>query len=1207
MLSLTGSATAGVGNGHGTFVSGTYVYLADELGGLEIVDVSDPTNPFIVGSNSSYTGAPAASSVFVVGDYAYVADENVGLFIFDITAPASPTVVGSYPINGFSNSVTVSGSYAYINDFNNGAVRILDVSNPSAPALVNTFVAPSHVGPAGPFSLAVAGNYLYIADFSPAIDIVNISDPTHPSLVSTYSTFTNHVGAGIPVSPFALAVSGDYLYVADQDSGFYALNISNPTAPVLVGSYDPGGTGNHYVGVQVQGNFAYVVDTTGNLIELDVSNPTAPTLIDSLNVGGSPRGLNIVGNHAFVADDSNGLDIVDLGNQISSLPPPTFSILPLSASKPEGNGGTTPFTFVVVRSGDTNGTTTIDWSVAGDSQSGADTSDFVGGSLPAGTLTFNPGESIHTITVNVQADTAFESNETFTVNLQNATSGAVIDSLHPSATGQIINDEVAPPPLPDLKVDATLVGDITTLHPGGSVAVLYETGQTTGPFVVIRESFSGSFVPTATVGLYLSTDSTVTTDDLLLKGDLPLDSNGVDGAQLPFDVQPGQYYLGLIADPFNKIVESNENNNVSRAIAVTVIAVDQPPVAFNIAANANEDAANPVTLAASYTDADLSDTHTFTVNTSGTLGNVTAMADGTLNYDPAGKFEYLAVGETAVDTFTYRVDDGHSGSSTALAAVTIHGENDAPQIGPASFGLVSEQTSKTALNTLDSSTPGNPSAPGKITFTDPDLSDRPTASVVAQTVVFQDSQGHAFTLSNDQIFTFKAALEISGELTNTNVGTVDWLYSIPDSALDFLGVGESVIVTTKIQLDDHHGGTVTQDIAVTINGANDSPLAHPDNASAQKGTIISSDAAHGVLSNDTDPDTHDVLHVSAVNGVSTNVGHSIAGAYGALNLGANGSYSYSVNQNLGSAASHGGVDTFSYSVDDGHGGSSISTLNIAVGIHSTSNFVINPSFDPSVDSAFLNNPTGEAAFKGAVAAAISFYEQTFTDNVTLNITFGLKDLGSAHGESAPEDGADLSFAQVKEYLLKSASSSDDKTAISTLHNDPTNNGTFFISSAEAKAFGLPGSDDDGTVWLNSSLLTDYNFDSQHRAISDKVDATGVLEHEISETMGRIGLVGQDELGFTPLDLFRFTNSHERVVSNLAEDLNAPSFFSIDGKNNLAQYDNGLSSTNVDARGDFGDWINSTVGDAFGGLAHPGAQLVTSLDLKEMDIIGWHLV
>lgn len=53
---------------------------------------------------------------------------------------------------------------------------------------------------------------------------------------------------------------------------------------------------------------------------------------------------------------------------------------------------------------------------------------------------------------------------------------------------------------------------------------------------------------------------------------------------------------------------------------------------------------------------------------------LTVEADGTYTYDPNGQFDELRLDETAEDSFTYTISDGHGGSDTATVTVTIEGE-----------------------------------------------------------------------------------------------------------------------------------------------------------------------------------------------------------------------------------------------------------------------------------------------------------------------------------------------------------------------------------------------------------------------------------------------------------------------------------------------------------------------------------------------------
>lgn len=119
-------------------------------------------------------------------------------------------------------------------------------------------------------------------------------------------------------------------------------------------------------------------------------------------------------------------------------PPPVLAIAAADAMKPEGDSGTTAFTFAVSRSGDLAKAVTVDWRVAGSSSAPADAADFVGGVLPSGSLSFAAGETTKAITVAVAGDIAYERAEGFTVSLVSASGGALLGT---AALGGIQNDD----------------------------------------------------------------------------------------------------------------------------------------------------------------------------------------------------------------------------------------------------------------------------------------------------------------------------------------------------------------------------------------------------------------------------------------------------------------------------------------------------------------------------------------------------------------------------------------------------------------------------------------------------------------------------------------------------------------------------------------------------------------------------------------------
>ena len=86
--------------------------------------------------------------------------------------------------------------------------------------------------------------------------------------------------------------------------------------------------------------------------------------------------------------------------------------------------------------------TTVAWSATGTGTAPADAADFAGAALPAGTISFAPGQTSATITVPLAADTTPEPDEGFTVTLSGASPGAVIAGATASAT--ILNDDGPP-------------------------------------------------------------------------------------------------------------------------------------------------------------------------------------------------------------------------------------------------------------------------------------------------------------------------------------------------------------------------------------------------------------------------------------------------------------------------------------------------------------------------------------------------------------------------------------------------------------------------------------------------------------------------------------------------------------------------------------------------------------------------------------------
>ena len=121
-------------------------------------------------------------------------------------------------------------------------------------------------------------------------------------------------------------------------------------------------------------------------------------------------------------------------------PLPTLVVTNESAS--EGDGGTKTMTFSVTLSAASNLVVTVKFATADESATAG--SDY---EAATGTLTFNPGETTKTISVNITGDLTNEFDETLLLNLSEPTNAGIADG---QGVGTITNDDT-----PVLLIDVT--------------------------------------------------------------------------------------------------------------------------------------------------------------------------------------------------------------------------------------------------------------------------------------------------------------------------------------------------------------------------------------------------------------------------------------------------------------------------------------------------------------------------------------------------------------------------------------------------------------------------------------------------------------------------------------------------------------------------------------------------------------------------------
>jgi hypothetical protein len=226
-------------------------------------------------------------------------------------------------------------------------------------------------------------------------------------------------------SPIAFRV--DDTLVVEGNAGttnmVFTVRLSRPSAGPTSVDYQTVGTGTAIVGV----DFTAVPPTTLNI----PANTTSATFIVPILTDTIPEPDKTVG---VLINNPVGGNIIDgdgVGTIIDDDGPPSVSIA--SEHVTEGCDGTSTVAFSVLLNHPAATTVTANFTTAnGSAQAGTDYQ------AVSGTLTFNPGETLKSIEVQVIGDQLTEPDETFQVNLTGAT-GATI--AVPSGTGTILNDD----------------------------------------------------------------------------------------------------------------------------------------------------------------------------------------------------------------------------------------------------------------------------------------------------------------------------------------------------------------------------------------------------------------------------------------------------------------------------------------------------------------------------------------------------------------------------------------------------------------------------------------------------------------------------------------------------------------------------------------------------------------------------------------------
>ncbi len=278
-------------------VQGDYAYASafypkanDWKSAIHIFDISEPADPVKVGS---YISEGHIVDFEISGEYAYLSSRDIGLEILDISDPTHPTQINEF-FAGYTESLVVQDNLVFLYEYKGmeeqgyekGRLYVLDVSDPTNIKQVGVM---ADIGS----PMAIYDHFLYTVRSSDSfndadelflVDVANLQNPV-PILQDLSIRYIRD-----------MEISEGILYISANDAHIVLFDISDPTVPVELGSY------NVVIprSLAVAGSYLYIANLDGITV-LNVSDPGKPRLA-ARNVLDVPSSVFVYNGYVFLAD-----------------------------------------------------------------------------------------------------------------------------------------------------------------------------------------------------------------------------------------------------------------------------------------------------------------------------------------------------------------------------------------------------------------------------------------------------------------------------------------------------------------------------------------------------------------------------------------------------------------------------------------------------------------------------------------------------------------------------------------------------------------------------------------------------------------------------------------------------------------------------------------------------------------------------------------
>jgi len=204
--------------------------------GMQVIDLSNlPVGANLVTTfDSQFTrGHIISRDIYSEDPYVYVSGTcgNCGVEIVDVSSPSNPSLIGSYNPSYYIHDCHVRGNYLYAAAFWEGTIDIVDISDKTNPLLITQIETAG--GNTHSSWTTEDAKHLIISAESDGLParIWNIENLDNLFEVATYISNS----ASLTHNPYT---RGDFVFFSHNTEGIRVVDMKDPALPLEVGYYD---------------------------------------------------------------------------------------------------------------------------------------------------------------------------------------------------------------------------------------------------------------------------------------------------------------------------------------------------------------------------------------------------------------------------------------------------------------------------------------------------------------------------------------------------------------------------------------------------------------------------------------------------------------------------------------------------------------------------------------------------------------------------------------------------------------------------------------------------------------------------------------------------------------------------------------------------------------------------------------------------------